>query len=300
MKVTASALAISCLIEAIIETPEVSDVVEDQLNALGTDLDWLASLGVRYRKYWAQTFEYEAAGQTATVHENTVMLLSWLMSSVKDSELNETINSKTFSSTTQAYIELSGKTELPKAERITVTVGIIGRPESVIDRNYPVWFSGGFIDSNVELAYLGLLEHVAHAPDQEWPEVYRTAVLWRLGGIAQGLGGDGDLWDCLKELNKQLSGALPLAYRRMTGDEWISAYRKNRNVFTHVRTDSGQSFALALSEHEEKTQLLDYIRLSTYYAAVAINQGISSLEPKTVQRWLDVVDNDQAWVMSVG
>lgn len=130
--------------------------------------------------------------------------------------------------------------------------------------------------------------------------MYRTAVLWRLGGIAQGLtGGDEDLWGCMKQLNRLLVGSLPPAYRRMTADEWLKTYRNHRNVFTHVRPVADLSFADALSSHRDPSHLLDYLRLSTFYVAVSINERLSGIDPETVRRWLDVVEKDQGWVNTV-
>ena len=103
----------------------------------------------------------------------------------------------------------------------------------------------------------------------------------------------------MKQLNRLLVGALPAAYRVMTADEWMKEYRSHRNVFTHVRPYADLTFAGALANHQQQVQLLDYMRLATFYVAVSINEQLAGIEPEMVQSWVDVVDNDQAWVSSV-
>lgn len=300
MKTDASALAVSCLIQALISNEQAKDVVEDRLADLDLDTEWLNALALRYFALWEQTHEHFEPGTTPLVDENTVLVLSWLTTGIRDPEVNSAINTASFESAMSLYAHSAGENSLPENERLTLTAGVVGRPVPVIDRNFPVWFPGGILNPSVESAYAGLVEHVANAPQQSWPEVYRTSVLWRLGGIAQGLtGGDSELWDCMKSLNSLLSGALPYAYRPLTGDDWLAQYRRYRNVLTHVRPVADLTFVDAIDGHADSGQLLDYIRLATYYIAITLNQQISSYEPEVVKRWLDVVDNDQAWVSSV-
>lgn len=300
MKTDASALAVSCLIQALISNEQAKDVVEERLAELDLDTEWLNALASRYFALWEQTHEHFEPGTTPLVDENTVLVLSWLTTGIRDPEVNSAINTASFELAMSAYTHSTGENSLPENERLTLTAGVVGRPVPVIDRNFPVWFPGGILNPSVESAYAGLVEHVANAPRQSWPEVYRTSVLWRLGGIAQGLtGGDSELWDCMKSLNSLLSGALPYAYRPLTGDDWLAQYRRYRNVLTHVRPVADLTFIEAIDGHSDSGQLLDYVRLATYYIAITLNQQISSYEPETVKRWLDVVDNDQSWVSSV-
>jgi hypothetical protein len=300
MKTDASALAVSCLIKSLMSNEQSKDVLDDRLAELDLEIEWLAALASRYFALWEQTHEHFEPGTTPTVDEHSVLVLSWLTTGIRNPDVNLAINTASFESATLAYTQAAGESALPEIERLTLTAGVVGRPVPIIDLNFPVWFPGGILDPSVEFAYAGLVEHVANAPRQSWPEVYRTSVLWRLGGIAQGLtGGDSELWDCMKSLNKLLSGALPYAYRTLTGDDWLARYRRYRNVLTHVRPTADLTFVDAIDGHTETGQLLDYIRLATYYIAITLNQQIASYEPEQVKRWLDIVDNDQAWVSSV-
>ena len=298
MKVKASALAVSCLLDAMCDTPSVCAQVEEQMTPLGLEVDWLRSQSERYRAYWRQTLGKWDHGETATVDENAVLLLSWLLAPVKNPDECARLNATVFKRSFQDFSEATSGT-LPNLERISVTAGVIGCPIPVIDRDFPVRFPGGLLDSNVELAYKGLVEHVDRAPVGQWPEVYRTAVLWRLGGIVQGLAGGGEnLLKCMQQLNHLLKGALPPAYRLMTADEWMTKFRSHRNVFTHVRSEADLTFKGALASHEQHDQLLDYIRVATFYVAVSINELLAGIEPETVMTWVDVVDDDQEWASS--
>lgn len=300
MRVDASALGVSNLIQSIFQVDRARSIVEMQLESLGVDMDWLLSTADRYRAFWEQTFSPGAGGQAGTVDEYTVLLLSWLLAPLREPDANAQLAASTFALSSEAFAKVAGPEVLPPQERLSVTIGVVGRPIPVIDRDFPSWLPGRLLDRDVELAYEGLLEHVAVAPSGEWPEVHRTAVLWRLGGIAQGLvGGSEDVWKCMKDLNLQLSSALPVAHRRMTADDWMKTYRANRNVFTHVRPEGERSFHSALAEHSEANQLIEYVRLATYYAAVSMNVKLSAIDSQTASRWLDVVDRDQSWVSAV-
>ena len=300
MKTDASALAVSCFIEALLAYNQDQGNLDGRLAELDLEGEWLQNLGHRYFKYWEQSHIYEGEGARATVHENTVLLLSWLTADTRSPEANLALTAETFKRSQTAYAEATNTQELPAIERLTLTVGVVGRPVPKIDRNFPAWFPGQILEENVEAAYEGLVEHVAGAPQHKWPEIYRTSVLWRLGGIAQGLqGGTLEVLDCMKELNKHFASSLPYDHEKQwTSDEWLKQFRRHRNVFTHVRTENNITFQSALKEHEEQELLLDYIRLASYYVATEINTRISSLEPEGAQRWLSAVDNDQAWVVS--
>ena len=300
MKVNASPLAISCLIDTLIEHRGIQDQLGAQLNEIGVGTDWLKAISAKYRSFWEQTIEYSEPEGTTPVQENTVLLLSWLTTSIREPDLNSEINSFVFEKTSQAMLRTRNVENIPSSERISLTIGVVGRPVPVIDRAYPVWLPGGVLDQDVERAYEGLVEHVAKAPSEEWPEVYRTAVLWRLGGIAQGLtGGDEEVWNCMMKLNVSLNGTLPPRDRRMTSNEWIASFRQRRNVFTHIKPIGNLSFSEAVNQISKPDDLIDYVRLATFYAAISINERISNFEPETVEKWINEVERDQDWMSAL-
>jgi len=176
---------------------------------------------------------------------------------------------------------------------------VVGRPVVTIDRDFPVWFPCGILDRDVEAAYCGLLEHVASGPTEPWPEVHRTAVLWRFGGIAEALADVDDLPSSKRHLNAMLTESLPYAYRLMTAEEWGKRFRGHRNALTHVRLDNGQSFTSALAEHQDTNHVLDYLRLASFYVAANISAGLSEISPETVKRWVDIAGQDYAWAASI-
>ena len=301
MKVNASPLAVSDLIETLIEHRGIQDEIEPKLNEIGVGFEWLEAMATKYRSFWTQTIEHSEPDGTTPVQENTVLLLSWLTSSIREPDLNSEINTLVFEKTSENYFQARGIEDLPSRERISLTIGVVGRPVPVIDRAYPVWLPGGVLDRDVEKAYDGLVDHIAKAPSEEWPEVYQSAVLWRLGGIAQGLtGGEEELWNCMMKLNASLNGTLPLRDRRMTSNEWITSFRQRRNVLTHIKQIEKLSFTDAVDQLSQSDDHIDYVRLATFYAAISINERISNYEPETVQGWINEVERDQEWVNAYG
>lgn len=297
MKVEASPLAVSAFIQAALGDSRIRAQVEDQLESLGLDGAWLEALAGRYRRYWEFMSVEGGIPSTDPVSEQTVLLLSWLMRSLTRQEDATSLNQQAFVTTVE-MCQTHLHTDLVAAsDRISLTAGVVGRPVPVIDREFPAWLPGGMLDSNVELAYEGLVEHIAGAAAENWPEVHRTALLWRFGGIAQGLvGGDDELRDCLRQLNVMVSGALPGHLRKTTTEDWIKSFRSSRNIFTHVRSEGGKTFTAALSEYGGVEDLLDYLRLATFYVAININAELAQVDADRARRWADATDSDLAWV----
>lgn len=297
MRVDASALGISSLIRALLDATEIHDELQESLQAVGVDVDWLAALGDRYRAYWTQTAGYAHPDYPSVVCEHTPMLLSWLLTDLRDPDLSAALSYATDAYVASAIEEVRGKAELPSTERVNLTLGVLGRPVATIDRDFPTYLPGGLVDADVEAAYHGLLMHVSSAGSADWPEMQRTAVLWRLGGIAQGLtGGDDDLVPCMQQLNARLTGVLPPRYRQLTTNEWLTGYRRRRNVLTHVRPIGEVSFTEVIREYEDLSALLDYLRLASIYVAAAISERLAGLDASTVVSWVGIVDDDQSWV----
>jgi hypothetical protein len=300
MQVDASPLGVSCLIESLLnsQNPTVRDQVIPRLEQLDRDEEWLADLGARYRAVWEESVIGEAVDTIPTVSEETPLLLSWLVAQLRGPGDLAPLNAEIRTSVLREYHASTGLGVSPPAHILGIVVGTIGRPVSTIDQLLPALFPGDQVGPDVEAAYAGLVEHVQAAQLENWPEMHRTAVLWRLGAIAQGLmGGTDQVFESMRRLSASLAGALPLPDRRMTTDEWIKNYRGNRNGLTHVLPDgNGVGFNDALSQHMDVDSVLAYLRLAGYYTAAAINEVIVGLEATQAARWLPAVEADFSWV----
>lgn len=300
MKVDASPLATGLLIRAALENDAIRSVVEDRIEYLRLDTQWLERLSHRYVQYWRLTVAENNYSPTEPVAEEAVKFIAWLLNPLSGSDISAELSTRVFTDTQNVVAGHCGLATVPPAERLTVTAAVVGRPVPIIDRDFPVWLPGGLVEPNVELAYEGFVEHVANAPRGDWPEMHRTALLWRLGGIAEGLtGGQGHLSMSLGQLNAQVGNSLPLSMRTATSDEWKSRFVAHRNVFTHVNSEQGITFRESLSEIQEPDDLWNYLRLATLYVAVTINSVIAGMHEAEVERWASRTEQDFYWVMDL-
>lgn len=298
MSVQASPLAATALLSVLTEAVSDMPHMTERLESLRLDEQWLFEQSTKYRAAWNSRDLYGGVNELSPVSEELSLFLSWLLSDLRNQEacleINESIQKHLLSS----WSEASAEVVVPPKQRLALTMGVVGRPAWNLDRLHPAWFPSGYVAAEVDAAYQGLLGQVDAAGDMEWPEFQRTAVLWRFGGIAQGLAGDShDLAKAMQRLNVSMGGALPMQFRRLTSDEWVFAYRNARNGLTHLHGGNGTiGFLDALDTHQDLDSVIDYFRLASFYMASSINGSLRALDPDDAARWLPAIEADWNWV----
>jgi len=288
MEINASTLAVYTYIDAVLANSACRSLAEERLADVDLDTAWLQDLSGRYK----------AAHQsdiTSTTFDETVLLLSWMFSDIRQPAQVVELNANAWEAMNEISLRLRG-VYVNRSMQLRLELGVLGRVAS--DRvEYPVIFStNGLIDEDIEHAYEGLIHHVMAPTDKTTYEMYRTAILWRLGGIAQGLvGGSDELFDCMKRLTQSFQGSLTIdVQRKFQSDEWLKEFRDRRNLATHVRGGGFRELSNSLLEDESILNL--YLRLTTFYVASAINTRLRELDPDRVRQWLNKVETDYDWI----
>lgn len=177
---------------------------------------------------------------------------------------------------------------------------VVGRPIGSLDLSLPAALPTDVLEDDVRDAYNGLMTHVAQAVEgHDWPELHRTAVLWRLAGIAEGLQESKSLHTSMDILVRSLSATMPVGlYNRISRGTWLSDFVEDRNGFTHVRPDDTgrRAFQASLVRHASAAEIVDYLRVATYFAAGAINTSIRRVDSSKARSWMDRIDDDYSWV----
>jgi hypothetical protein len=110
------------------------------------------------------------------------------------------------------------------------------------------------LDTNVSMAYEGLVEHVVGLRNQSnpLPELASTAVAWRVGGLVE------NLWGVRDTLRNQFNGllgrcgsVLDAAQRARLYELW-GWFDDSRHVLTHFRrSDAGRTFETEAPRYRE-------------------------------------------------
>ena len=300
MSVDAAPLAASTLIDVLISSPDRKSIIKEKLGSVGVELEWLRDTGDRYRKVWLESAEGGYFQDAGTVAEEFCFLLSWLLSQRRYTEDSSIVTGEVLVQITMEYFGKTGVTYLPSSQKLGMFAWVVGRPLGTLDLSLPAALPTDLLEDDVRGAYDGLMLHVEHAAafGEFWPEVHRSAILWRLAGIAQGLDDSEHLKNSMQALIFSLSATMPVGlHNRITRGTWLSDFIEDRNAFTHVRTNGPtRAFQASLDRHGSASEIMDYLRLATYFAAGAINSNIRQVDDSRARTWIERIDADYAWV----
>lgn len=298
MDVTLKPLAASCLVEALLNEAALKSRLEEQLERVDRDRVWLGDVGARYRQAWDDAVDNGYHAELDPVNESFSLLISWLLAPLSrgstDGLSSPALGGDANARTVAAYLAKTGASELPATERVGLYKWTVGRAVGSVDQRFPAALPAGQLPDEAELAYDGLLEHVEAAGDEPWPEIHRSAILWRLGGISQGLV-PGTLRGSANTLLQTLGSHQPPPAR---AKGWVDGYVKDRNGFTHVlaETPDDVPFSAALGRHSDVDQVRIYLELATMFAASRINAGLLALPEQRAKALANVVDSTLPWV----
>lgn len=293
-------LAAAALARAIVSDPDLRPVVSDALEDVGLDEGWLTKIGRRYQCAWEDHASAEYSLDPAV--PEFAMLISWVLARVRGRSVGAPAEliAEVQSEIATQYLDRYPVSLVPPCERVGLYMWVVGQPACAHDQLFPALLPTEDLDEDVAAAYEGLVAHAQAIPESgPFIEMSLTAVIWRFGGLINGLGGK-DLRAQAKELSIGLRSAISThEYNQMTSDTWLQNFVNDRNALTHVAPSSnGQSFKSVSDRMDfgSLDEVRDYLRAATYFAADQISKKLSLVSPDEAMRWVPAVEADRSWL----
>jgi hypothetical protein len=263
----------------MLQGKQYADVMRMRADLLGEDPNVLAELQHLYKQWWSYLRMYnpkppELFQSVGPVHGQ---LATWFLAVLRGPSLDF---ANELQRRTQELLQ-AALTVDQQYEAATVRPIVIGWSLGSVPGDYdysrPVVFAEDPADANVQLAYSGLVVHLVNLGKESspWPELPATAVLWRCGGIAEGLLPKEYLLATLQDLTAQVKVMLPGRLHSDLIGYW-EEFTRMRNGFTHVAPRVGE---YSFSDLDGKITNHDDLRLClsgiTYFVAESIRSALA-------------------------
>lgn len=260
---TLSPLVFAELYRLLLADRRIAEVLDDRLDEIGYDSDWLRDRADDYDAKWV-----DVAGllEPATVNDYALpvehsLLATWLLAGLRN--------------TGNSY-DLSGRLLDAVQRRMTSEAPLVGaRPPSLspVIRGWTLGMVAGALDPSLPMvlahepddphiaeAYRGLVEQVCHLEGvaEPWPELAGTALYVRTGGLAEALRPppppppNRGLQYSIDLLLGESKPQAPLHIWERLRVNWIK-WVARRNVLTHVSPDAVAGLSFAASAAQVRT-----------------------------------------------
>ncbi|MGY1679883.1 hypothetical protein [Geodermatophilus sp. SYSU D01176] len=273
--------------------------LEDRLDALGRDLDWLQVTIDRYQRMWdlriEQAFPTDALFEPAG--DEHTFLAAWIAAGLRgagpcielETEILERIRPKVGAHGAPHRL-------VDRVSRPALVAWALGQVVGDYDRTLPVAFSVEPSNPNVRLAYDGLVQHVMDLPsgDGEWPEMLGSSILWRACGLADGLHpqpGALNLLTSVGHLIRDMRSVVPPTTLERWRREW-QEFKGIRDGFTHVTAgERGQyGFAEVATRMRSQDDVRTALSSATHFVGHQIALDLSDEDPRAVEGALRTVE----------
>lgn len=259
--------------------------VEHRVAEAEGDPSWLEDAERRYRDWWCWQVENQAFGDiqgTSPAELRDAQLATWLIA-----PLRALGRSSEFGAELQRAVNLAARAEFPGAGyhlpaqyQASVVAWTLGRVCGELDRTVPVVPAEVPEDQHVAAAYDGLLHHVSALSDSPdpWPEMAGSAIIWRVGGIADGLRPQypkPNLAASLGQLMTDLKPVVPPGVHASLSRGW-GHFRDARNSFTHVAARDGIGFADFVGHMRCAADVRAYLEAATYFVCNEVAMNLST------------------------
>lgn len=227
------------LYEAITSEASWRKVAGERLEEFG-GVEVLTELQTGYRALWDLQVGQSAddLGQLWPVDTKHAVLATWILAGLRRLRRpSEELSTRVRTIVDEEVLKCFGRVTYPDLLRPIVLAWTLGQVRGHLDARVPVVPAIAPFDSDVALAYSGLITHLLNLQDarQPWPEVAGSANLWRTAGIIDGLKAhpQDNLMDAIKEAMKQLLDVTTEAFRRELENQWED-FKNARNALTHI------------------------------------------------------------------
>lgn len=260
--------------------------LEDRLAEIGRDLDWIDRTISQYEAMW----EYRLAQPDPEERYHALdaehaALAAWVAAGLRGVGPSNEI-SQSLQQTIRDRTKADPPVLVRSRTRVVLVAWSFGQVIGEYDRSLPVVFCEPLADRSVQLAYEGLVQHVAALPEvDQWPEMLGSAVLWRACGLADGLRPQpirsnlaASVGALLGEMKRYVSAAVLAQW----GREW-PAYQDVRNGFTHVTGENGK---LCFEQVHSRMRTRDDVSLALTSATHFVGYSLAAeLLDSPAARW---------------
>lgn len=211
------------------------DLIEERLNDIGWEADWLGEAATAYEAKWQE--QIKDAASLSGLPTDHAELATWLLAALRStgpssdfgSELRAAVNERALHEITPS------PAEVPPHCRPELAGWTLGMVIGGIDWGLPLILAVPVEDPNVQAAYEGLVEYVLHLEHvaEPWPEMVGSATLWRGSGLAEALKPGERAASAIEGLLNEARKAFP-DHQRRDLQRHFQDFIEARNALTHV------------------------------------------------------------------
>ena len=262
-------------------------ILEARLAVLDLEAEWLRDVSDGYRSRWQELIEAQSQyqlpdsslglyspehGQLAT------WILAYLLPNGPSDEFSLNLRTRVAESTALAMPERAHNQ--PDESRAVVIAWTIGQVVGRFDQKLPVILAEAPKETNVDLAYKGLVEHLASMTESgPLPEMHGSSTIWRAAGISQGLSPRAklNLKASLDELTSIARNVLSPSLHARLQAKW-GDFVDARDAFTHlIGGGEFRSFEDAIEMARDREQVRETtLAITTFVCnqiATELNEG---------------------------
>lgn len=265
--------------------------LDDRLADIDRDIDWLDSIVRGYDAFWAFRLDLDnPQDMYEPIDTSHAALAAWIAAGLRghgpSNEISQTVQRAVRGRTAGHEPAL-----VSAYSRIELVAWSLGQVVGDYDRSLPVVFCEPLGDRSVQLAYEGLVGHVVGLPEDDWPEMLGSAVLWRACGIADGLrpqSPKSNLEASVNSLIAEMRRYVSTTVLEKWSKDWRE-YKDVRNGFTHV---SGENGAYSFADVASRMRNRDEVHLALTSATAFVGHSLANeLFDSPVARWRAIAED---------
>lgn len=280
-----TSLAVGQILSALLTNDEYVGLMEERIARVQGELSQITLMAEWHLNQFSNLATYgEDAVMYQSVSDETVHLLNWLIAplgAINDSVAFEAqVNRLVKTSWLDEVGDLSAS--VIRDQEVTLLAWSLGKPLWRNGRSHPARLQMGVLTSEINLAYSGLMEHLASQEqafldaDPKATEIARTSIAWRFAALFEALADSGlGPKRSIEQIVSRGSKSLPEPFRK-SSPRWNEELVKVRHAFSHIVGSLKPNYGVPDIDWTlkliENGTLLTSSALSYYYATEISDQ----------------------------
>jgi hypothetical protein len=238
-----SSLATGCLLSALLIHDEYAPLIEERLSLVQGEIDQLNSLAEWHLNEFSNLSSYgEEFLNGQCVGDEALYFLNWLIAPLRGYSDSVAFEAQVNVAIKKTWIDEVGSLSesVVRNQEITLNAWSVGKPLWKNGRSYPATLQIDVLGSEINLAYSGLLEHLAGqethflAASPDVTEIARTSIVWRFAAMFEALANT-DLGPrrSIEHIVQRASKSIPEHFRK-SSPRWNEEVVNVRNAFSHI------------------------------------------------------------------
>lgn len=238
-----SSLATGRLLDALLNNEDFYSLIEERISLVQGEVDQLRLLAEWHLNEFSSLSAYgEELLNDQSVGDETLYFLNWLIAPLRTYCDSVAFETQVNYAIKRTWLDEVGdlSESVVRNQEITVNAWSLGKPLWKNGKSYPATLPIAVLGSEINLAYKGLIEHLAGqepfflASPPGVSEIARTSIAWRFTAMFEALV-NADLGPrrSIEQIVQRASKSIPEHFRR-SSPRWNEEVVKVRHAFSHI------------------------------------------------------------------